>query len=145
MRTVRRQFFPEILIDFLKFCPHLAARGDEVSEEKWFRVTIARECQEDTPVVYRLLRGIARLALHVFSRRIEVEGLEHVPADGPVLFVANHPNVLVDPLLPVISLSRRVTLTATHSLRKNPVRRRLTSAVGVIPFLSAPLKRYDAA
>ncbi len=83
---------------------------------------------------YRLLRGIARLALHIFYRRIKVEGLEYVPADGPVLFVSNHPNALVDPLLPVISLSRRLTLTAKNVLRKNPLRRLLMFAVGVIPF-----------
>ena len=45
---------------------------------------------------YRVLAWFIRLVVTTFFRRIEVVGLEHVPADGPVIFAGNHPNALLD-------------------------------------------------
>ena len=49
--------------------------------------------------VRRALVRLVRFVVRLFYRRIEVEGLEHVPREGPVLFVANHNNGLVDPMV----------------------------------------------
>jgi 1-acyl-sn-glycerol-3-phosphate acyltransferase len=62
-----------------------------------------------------------RLALSVFFRRVTVEGLERVPADGPLLVVANHTNAFVDALLLLAWLPRRLVVTAKGSLRRNPL------------------------
>jgi glycerol-3-phosphate O-acyltransferase / dihydroxyacetone phosphate acyltransferase len=85
-------------------------------------------------MLYRVFRALARLTLHLFFRRIEVEGHEHVPAAGPVLFVPNHTNALVDPLLIVIALRRRVTITAKNVLGNNPLLGLLMSGLGVVTF-----------
>ena len=42
--------------------------------------------------------ALLRFTLRLFFRRVESEGLERVPGDGPVMFVLNHPNSLVDPV-----------------------------------------------
>ena len=55
--------------------------------------------------------AIGRLA-RVFYRRIEATGLENVPESGPVLFVANHANGLVDPILVLALVSRPITFVA---------------------------------
>jgi 1-acyl-sn-glycerol-3-phosphate acyltransferase len=81
---------------------------------------------------YPLFRLLARVILRLFFRRIEVEGGDQVPARGPVLFVPNHTNALVDPLLLVITLRRRVTLTAKNVLGKNPLLGLLMNGVGVV-------------
>jgi 1-acyl-sn-glycerol-3-phosphate acyltransferase len=49
---------------------------------------------------------MARLALHLFYRQIEIEAAENVPRSGPVLFVSNHANSLIDPLLILVSTQR---------------------------------------
>ena len=43
-------------------------------------------------MLYRPARALVRLMLRIFFRRIEVVGLEHVPARGPLLVVATHGN-----------------------------------------------------
>jgi glycerol-3-phosphate O-acyltransferase / dihydroxyacetone phosphate acyltransferase len=52
------------------------------------------------------MRGLAKLLVRIFFRRIEVEGLEHLPAAGPTVLVANHINGLVDALLLMATLPR---------------------------------------
>jgi glycerol-3-phosphate O-acyltransferase / dihydroxyacetone phosphate acyltransferase len=85
-------------------------------------------------MLYPLFRLLARVMLELFFRRIEVEGSSHVPTKGPVLFVPNHANALVDPLFLVITLRRRVTLTAKNVLGGNPLSRMLMSALGIVTF-----------
>jgi len=42
-----------------------------------------------------VLRWFLRFILNVFFRRIVVDGLYHVPTDGPVVFVGAPPGLLV--------------------------------------------------
>jgi glycerol-3-phosphate O-acyltransferase/dihydroxyacetone phosphate acyltransferase len=85
-------------------------------------------------MLYRLYRLLAWLMLRLFFRRIEVEGRALVPASGPILFVANHTNALVDPLVLIITLRRRLTLTAKNVLGRNPLARVLMDRLGIITF-----------
>jgi len=49
---------------------------------------------------------LARLLVRVFFRRIDVEGAERMPADQPLVLVANHVNGLVDGLVLMAVLPR---------------------------------------
>ncbi len=53
-----------------------------------------------------LLTALCRLLLRIFFRRIEAVNEIHVPDQGPVLYVLNHPNGLLDPLF-ILCLSPR--------------------------------------
>jgi glycerol-3-phosphate O-acyltransferase/dihydroxyacetone phosphate acyltransferase len=85
-------------------------------------------------MVYRFFWGLIRIALHLFFRQIEVEGESEVPVEGPVLFVPNHTNALVDPLIVGTVIDRRLTLTAKNVLAKNPLLGWLMRAAGVVTF-----------
>jgi 1-acyl-sn-glycerol-3-phosphate acyltransferase len=85
-------------------------------------------------MLYPLFRLLALLMLKLFFRRLEVQGRGQVPATGPVLFVPNHTNALVDPLVLMITLRRRVTLTAKNVLGQNRVLGALMAAMGVVTF-----------
>ena len=50
-------------------------------------------------MAHRLLIALARMIANTFFRRIDVVGLENVPADGPLIFAGNHPNALMDGFL----------------------------------------------
>jgi 1-acyl-sn-glycerol-3-phosphate acyltransferase len=63
-----------------------------------------------------LLTALCRFLLRIFFRRIEVVGREHVPDAGPVLYVLNHPNGLLDPLFILCLSPRPVTFLAKAPL-----------------------------
>jgi 1-acyl-sn-glycerol-3-phosphate acyltransferase len=50
---------------------------------------------------YRVIRGLIRFLLRILSR-VEVEGLEHLPEQGPYLMITNHIHWLDPPLIMVV-------------------------------------------
>jgi 1-acyl-sn-glycerol-3-phosphate acyltransferase len=76
---------------------------------------------------------LARLLLHVFFRRVEVEGAENVPESGPVVFVANHNNSLVDPALLLGFLPRNPRFLAKSTLWEVPIVRPFLELAEAIP------------
>ncbi len=80
-----------------------------------------------------LVAGFLRFILRVFFRRVGTEGLERVPASGPVLFVLNHPNSLIDPIFLHCLSPRPVSFLAKAPLFKVPVAGWLMRAMGAIP------------
>jgi 1-acyl-sn-glycerol-3-phosphate acyltransferase len=96
-------------------------------------------------LLYALMRAIAGTALRWFYRDIQVEGRERIPRDRPLLLVVNHPNALVDALLVVSIVPRRVLLTAKSTIFVNPLASLLLRWLGVLPlFRSSDLARDGA-
>ena len=85
------------------------------------------------PPHYRLLRGLAQIVLDIFYRRIEVVGSERVPARGPLIVAANHQNALVDPLLLMAAIPRRLVPLAKAPLFRLPLIGALARWAGAIP------------
>jgi len=54
---------------------------------------------DQPPGVWPPMIVLARWLLSIFFRRVEVVGREHLPSNGPVMYVANHNNSLVDAAL----------------------------------------------
>lgn len=79
--------------------------------------------------------ALARFLVGLFYRRIEAAGLENVPASGPVLLVANHPNGLVDPMIVLAALERPVVFVAKSTLWKIPVLRSILDLLGCVPVV----------
>ena len=82
--------------------------------------------------MWRALHAFWRMALSVFFRRIDVEGLENVPREGALLLVPNHTNAFVDAFLIATSVPRRVTLTAKSTLFAHPLLRLLLRAIDAV-------------
>jgi len=79
------------------------------------------------------LRPLLRLVLRIFFRRIEVTGGERVPRVGPVIFVLNHPNGLIDPAFLLCLAPRRVSFLAKAPLFRMPVIGAIARAFEAIP------------
>ena len=84
-------------------------------------------------------RLIAR-ALFTLLTRWEVRGRENIPADGPVLVVANHLN-LTDPPLLGISLGRKMMFMAKEELFRSPLAACFVGGFGAFPVRRGKLDR----
>lgn len=86
---------------------------------------------------------ISRWAVIIFYRfflRWRVEGIENVPADGPVLLVSNHLSNADPPLLSV-TLKRNAIFMAKKELFKNPILGYLLYGLGAFPVHRGQLDR----
>ena len=83
------------------------------------------------------MRGLARVLIRVFFRRVEIEWEDRVPAHGPVLVVANHTNGLVDGLLLMAMLRRFPRFLGKSTLFKIPPLWPFLKLAGVIPVYRA--------
>ncbi|MCU0699018.1 MAG: 1-acyl-sn-glycerol-3-phosphate acyltransferase [Myxococcaceae bacterium] len=80
---------------------------------------------------YRLVRGIVAFALRLFYR-VEVVR-QTTDLSGPVMFVGNHPNSLIDPALVFMITDRQVTFLAREPLFRVPVMGWLLKGIDALP------------
>ena len=71
--------------------------------------------------------------LRLFFRRIDVAGREQIPSSGPVIFILNHPNALIDPLVLLCRAGRPVSFLAKEPLFRMPVIGSIVRAMDSIP------------
>jgi len=85
-------------------------------------------------LISRWTTFLVRIVANTFFRRIEVTGLENVPADGPVIFAGNHPNALMDGWLLTAKCGRwPLHFLASAKLWKYRMLRPMLDATGAIP------------
>ncbi|HEX8188764.1 MAG TPA: lysophospholipid acyltransferase family protein [Pyrinomonadaceae bacterium] len=88
----------------------------------------------------RLVQAVISVALRLFFRRIETSRAGLVPESGPLVFVLNHPNGLIDPGLVFAALPRRISFLAKSTLFRIPVAGWLLRTVEALPLY----RRADA-
>src|SRR2546428_4473994 len=86
-----------------------------------------------TAMGYRLVRGVIRLLLRRFYRRVELAGAERIPSSAPLILAANHHNSIVDPMLIMGTVPRRITVLAKAGLFRHPLIGPFLRAVGALP------------
>jgi 1-acyl-sn-glycerol-3-phosphate acyltransferase len=84
-------------------------------------------------MIDRLARFLIIRLVRLFYPRIEVDGRENLPSDGPLLFVSNHPNGLLDPLVLMVGLRRHISFLAKSTFFANPLGRLAMDAFGALP------------
>jgi 1-acyl-sn-glycerol-3-phosphate acyltransferase len=82
---------------------------------------------------YRFIRGLLRAALGFYYRDVEVAGAESVPAEGPLLLMANHHNGMVDAFILIAASERPVRYIAKEPLFRIPVLGWFMRGLGCIP------------
>ncbi|HEX6027153.1 MAG TPA: 1-acyl-sn-glycerol-3-phosphate acyltransferase [Solirubrobacter sp.] len=83
------------------------------------------------PIVYWLMRAWLQPFAHLYWRLSRI-GREHVPAEGPVLFVCNHRS-FIDPFIIGLCSRRPVYYVAKEEIFKIPFVGWLVSALGAFP------------
>ena len=80
-----------------------------------------------------VLRRLAHALIKRYYPKIQITGAENIPKTGPVLFCANHPNSLIDPVLIGIAARRPVSFMAKAPLFKTPLLGSVMKALGMVP------------
>jgi len=85
------------------------------------------------PLVRSLVVAVVRALLYLNFKRIEIHGLENIPR-GRVIFVGNHQNGLIDPLLIAAFNKRSTTFYTRASVFKNPIVSKILHYLGLLPI-----------
>ncbi|MFQ6115381.1 MAG: lysophospholipid acyltransferase family protein, partial [bacterium] len=83
--------------------------------------------------LYRFIRSIVKIAMAIFFQKIELRHGENVPRRGPVVFVANHPNSIMDALVMGVVTKRKVNYIGHVGLFSNKLKSWFLRSCGVIP------------
>jgi len=63
-------------------------------------------------MIYQLLIGLFRLTVRLFFSSFKVKGKENIPANKPLLIVANHPSTFMDPIVMAVAMKRKIHFIA---------------------------------
>ncbi len=85
------------------------------------------------PIPYALVRSLVRGLLALFYSRVDMVGRERIPATGPLIVAANHHNSLVDAMLLLAFVPRRVRALAKAPLFGHPLVGPFLRLVGGLP------------
>lgn len=96
-------------------------------------MTAATQAPEANSRPRRLVHFAVFSLVRLFYPRIEIQGRDKLPAAGPLIFVLNHPNGLLDPMVLMIGLDRPVSFLAKSTLFGNPLGRFLMETFGALP------------
>jgi 1-acyl-sn-glycerol-3-phosphate acyltransferase len=86
---------------------------------------------EARTVFYHLFKILCKILFGIIGR-VEVSGLEQIPEKGPLIIVSNHQSLL-DPLILMSAIPRRVTFLAAAYLFSIPVVGQLLKLAGAMP------------
>ena len=70
-------------------------------------------------MVYNIIKIIAITGLKTFFRKISTQNNSIIPKKGPVIFVCNHPNLIIDAWLVGMTCNRRLYFLAKSEIN-NP-------------------------
>jgi glycerol-3-phosphate O-acyltransferase / dihydroxyacetone phosphate acyltransferase len=90
--------------------------------------------QQEGSLTRRLIHLIISIALRLFFYRIQISNRRFVPSQGPLIFVLNHPNGLIDPAVVFCALPRRVSFLAKSTIFHLPVIGWLLRVVEALPL-----------
>jgi len=82
---------------------------------------------------YKIVRLYVKLGLLSYFKKINVYGLENIPKDQPILFVSNHRNGLIDPILIGVTSQRIHVYLTRASAFKNSISNFLLRSINMLP------------
>lgn len=85
-------------------------------------------------MIYRVLRVLVRLALHVYFRRVIVIDTQNLPLDKPVLISSNHPSSFLEAILLACFLPRPLHFLVRGDVFRNPKFRWFFRATNQVPI-----------
>lgn len=85
-------------------------------------------------LLYYFFKVFVKTGLFFYSKKITVVGSEHIPKKEAVIFTANHPNGLIDPLLIATHIKRRTNFLVRAGVFNNPFIAKFFNLLGMMPI-----------
>ncbi len=83
---------------------------------------------------YQLVKIYISIGLFFYHKKIQIVGREHIPRKGALLFVSNHKNALIDPLLIATTTTRDIHFLTRASAFKIKLVKWILSTVNMLPI-----------
>ena len=84
-------------------------------------------------MIYNIIKIIAITGLKTFFRKISTHNNSIIPKKGPIIFVCNHPNLIIDAWLVGMTCNRRLYFLAKSTIFRGKVLSWILSKLGLIP------------
>ena len=84
-------------------------------------------------MLYSLIHKVSVLAIKLFFNQISIQNKQIVPNTSPVIFVANHPNFFMDPLIIGSYCPRQLYFFAKSTLFNSPLKKRILTRLNLVP------------
>jgi 1-acyl-sn-glycerol-3-phosphate acyltransferase len=82
---------------------------------------------------YSFVKFWVKLAIKLFYRRIEIQGYDTYPKNGPVLLAPNHQNAFMDALIPAVFAPRPIHFLVRADVFKSPLARKFFHSLNMMP------------
>jgi len=84
-------------------------------------------------MLYALVKLISIAGIRTFFNRISSQNLDQIPKEGAVIFVCNHPNTMMDPLIVGSTCGRNLYFFAKSTIFNNFFTRWILNQLRVVP------------
>jgi 1-acyl-sn-glycerol-3-phosphate acyltransferase len=83
---------------------------------------------------YNLFRLLVKTGLFFYSKKIKVSGAKNIPKKGAILFCANHPDGLIDPLMITTNCPRISHYLVRAAAFNNPFIKKFLESLNLMPI-----------
>ena len=83
---------------------------------------------------YESFKIFLKINLHFYTKKIHIIGQENIPKKGAVLFTANHPNALMDPLYIAAFNKREINFLVRADVFKKSLIKKIFATLNMMPI-----------
>ncbi len=84
-------------------------------------------------ILYYTFKFFIKTGLFFYTKNIKINGSQNIPKDGAVLFTANHPNGLIDPILIATHIKRKTHFLVRAAVFKKTIVAYFFDLLGMMP------------
>ncbi|MES2588298.1 MAG: lysophospholipid acyltransferase family protein [Bacteroidota bacterium] len=85
-------------------------------------------------MLYYILKAIVSIGIRLYYREIKVINKKNLPEKGPCIYIANHPNTLMDAWIIGFVAKEPIYFMAKASLFSSPLKRKILQSLNMIPI-----------
>lgn len=85
-------------------------------------------------ILYKIIKKITQFALYLYYKKVRLIGTENIPKDRPILFLPNHQNALLDPLVMAAYSKRKPHFLTRSDVFANSILRAFFGLLQMMPI-----------